>query len=265
MAVPQAVRAPRAISAARLPPIILTAIFAYLDLKDIASCMRVCRHWWTVLEYEDSYVWKALARRLVPNEAFRETSLLSQTPTFKQKLRAFTFAWNPLDSSRNNYLQTNGFTVHRNPVAQSTDGIRGKKGVNSGMHAWEFVWEGPLGTVACIGVATKYAALHCEGYIPLLGSDDQSWGWNLVDNVLFHNNEQISTYPHVNNPPKYQVGERIRMVLDCDQHILYFEKGSEFLGNAFYHLPPVKLFPAICGVYGNTEVTMVYVGPPLLG
>ena len=52
MAVPQAVRAPRAISAARLPPIILTAIFAYLDLKDIASCMRVCRHWWTVLEYE---------------------------------------------------------------------------------------------------------------------------------------------------------------------------------------------------------------------
>ena len=26
---------------------------------------------------------------------------------------------------RNNYLRNNGFTVHRNPVAQSTDGIRG--------------------------------------------------------------------------------------------------------------------------------------------
>lgn len=258
-------RTPRAISAARLPPSILAAIFEYLGLRDIASCMRVCRHWWTVLSYEDSYVWEFLAYHMVPVEALRETALLSQAPTFKQKLRAFMFAWNPFDSSRNNYLRTNGFTVHRQPVAQSTDAIRGKKGVNSGLHAWEFVWEGPLGTVACIGVATKYAALHCEGYMPLLGSDDQSWGWNLVDNVLFHNNEQVNLYPHTNNPAKYQVGERIRMILDCDQHILVFEKGNEFLGIAFDDLPPVKLFPAICGVYGNTEVTMVYVGPPLLG
>lgn len=27
---------------------------------------------------------------------------------------------------RNNYLRANGFTMHRNPVAQSTDSVRGK-------------------------------------------------------------------------------------------------------------------------------------------
>jgi F-box protein 45 len=55
------------------------------------------------------------------------------------------------------------------------------------------------------------------------------------------------------------------MILDCEQRLLYFEKGSEFLGVAFDNLPPVKLFPAMCAVYGNTEVSMIYLGAPLLG
>uniref|UniRef100_A0A915B6X7 F-box/SPRY domain-containing protein 1 n=1 Tax=Parascaris univalens TaxID=6257 RepID=A0A915B6X7_PARUN len=261
----QAGRPPRAISAARLPHGVLLSIFEYVELKDLAACMRVCRHWWAVLEYQDSIVWERLAHRFVPEEAINDPCLLSETPSFKEKIRAYFFAWNPNDSSKNNYLRPNGFTVHRNPVAQSTDGIRGKIGVSSGIHAWEFTWEGPLGTVACIGVGSKHAALHCQGYVALLGSDDQSWGWNLVDNQLMHNNAQISPYPRVNNPPKYQMGERIRMIMDCDRHTLYFERGTEFLGVAFDHLPPLKLFPAMCGVYGNTEVSMVYLGPPLLG
>ncbi|EFO22851.1 F-box/SPRY domain-containing protein 1 [Loa loa] len=255
----------RAVSAARLPHVVLLAVFQYLSLEDLAQCMRVCRHWWTVLQYPDSFVWKRLARIIIPDEALNDPCLLAEIPSFKDKLRAFCYAWNPNDSSKNNYLRSNGFTVHRNPVAQSTDSVRGKIGVNSGIHAWEFMWEGPLGTVACIGLATKHAALHCQGYVALLGSDDQSWGWNLVDNQLLHNNTPISPYPHINNPPKYQTGERIRMVVDCEQHSVYFEKGSEFLGIAFSQLPPLKLFPAVCAVYGNTEVSMVYIGPPLLG
>ncbi|KHN78688.1 F-box/SPRY domain-containing protein 1 [Toxocara canis] len=250
-------RLPRAISAARLPHGVLLSIFEYLTLRDLAACMRVCRHWWAVLEYQDSIVWERLAHRIVPEEAMNDPCLLSETPSYKEKIRAYFFAWNPNDSSKNNYLRPNGFTVHRNPVAQSTDGIRGKIGVSNGIHAWEFIWEGPLGTVACIGVGSKHAALHCQGYVALLGSDDQSWGWNLVDNQLMHNNAQISPYPRVNNPPKYQMGERIRMVMDCDRHTLYFERGTEFLGVAFNNLPPLKLFPAMCGVYGNTEVSMV--------
>ncbi|TKR68049.1 hypothetical protein L596_024095 [Steinernema carpocapsae] len=258
-------RRPRAVSAARLPHHVLAIVFQHLSVKDLASCMRVCRHWNAVLEYQDNYIWEYHARREVPEIAIADPYLLAEVQSYKEKLRAFRFAWSPRDLSRNNYIRPNGFTVHRQPVAQSTDAVRGKIGVSSGVHAWELTWDGPLGTVAVIGIATRHAALHCQGYMPLLGSDDQSWGWNLVDNSLIYNGNSTEVYPRFNNPPKYQIGERVRMVLDCDNRQLYFEKGSEFLGLAFSDLPPVKLFPAMCAVYGNTEVSMVYLGAPLVG
>lgn len=188
------------------------------------------------------------------------------------------------------YVKKNGFTLHRNPIAQSTDGARGKIGFSEGRHAWEIWWEGPLGTVAVIGIATKRAPMQCQGYVALLGSDDQSWGWNLVDNNLLHNGEVNGNYPQCNNAPKYQVGapaaparllgpvglppltavclqigERIRVILDMDDKTLAFERGFEFLGVAFRGLPKACLFPAVSAVYGNTEVTMVYLGKPLDG
>lgn len=173
-------------------------------------------------------------------------------------------------------------------MAQSTDAARGKIGFRQGRHAWEVIWEGPLGTVAVIGVSTKEAALQCPGYVPLLGSDDQSWGWNLVENHLLHNGDMQGNYPLLNNAPKYQVGERIRVILDCDDNTLSFEKNYEFLGVAFRGnmiviyiyvclykyisifclvagLPDKKLYPSVSAVYGNTEVSMVYLGTPLDG
>lgn len=54
-------------------------------------------------------------------------------------------------------------------MAQSTDGSRGKIGFQHGRHAWEVRWEGPLGTVAVVGIATKDAAIQCHGYYALLG------------------------------------------------------------------------------------------------
>ena len=93
---------------------------------------------------------------------------------------------------------------------QSTDGARGKTGFARGRHAWEIVWEGPLGTVAVIGIATKEAPNQCHGYVALLGSNDQSWGWNLVDNHLLHNGDSQGNYPQLNNAPKYQVKYKIQ-------------------------------------------------------
>ena len=46
-------------------------------------------------------------------------------------------------------------------------------------------------------------------YMALLGSDENSWGWNLVDNHLIHNGDSQGNYPLVNNTPKYQVGALI--------------------------------------------------------
>lgn len=45
----------RAVSAARLPYVVLLVVFEYLSLKDLAQCMRVCKHWWTVLQYSVSF------------------------------------------------------------------------------------------------------------------------------------------------------------------------------------------------------------------
>lgn len=62
-----------------------------------------------------------------------------------------------------------------------------------------------------------------------------------------------------------QIGERIRVILDMEDKTLAFERGYEFLGVAFRGLPKGCLYPAVSAVYGNTEVTMVYLGKPLDG
>uniref|UniRef100_A0A1I7U347 F-box/SPRY domain-containing protein 1 n=1 Tax=Caenorhabditis tropicalis TaxID=1561998 RepID=A0A1I7U347_9PELO len=253
------------VSASRLPLKVLNLVFQYLPLKDLLSAMLACHSWNSALSMEDSEIWQQLLTRTLPATAIADPFLLADLSSARKKLRAWYYAWNTNDISRHNYIRTNGFTVHRQPVAQSTDGVRGKRGVSQGVHAFDITWDGPLGTVAVIGFATKHAALHCNGYIALLGSDDQSWGWNLVDNVLMHNGSPLGVYPKMNNPPKYEVGEKIRLVIDCDTHVAYFERNSEFLGIAFNHIPPLRLFPAVCAVYGNTEVTMVYVGSPQMG
>ena len=62
------------------------------------------------------------------------------------------------------------------------------------------------------------------------------------------------------------MGDRVRCVLDCDRHLLYFEDQKfRFLGVAFKELPPVRLYPAVCAVYGNTDISMIYLGAPIDG
>ncbi|XP_076826447.1 F-box/SPRY domain-containing protein 1 [Brachyhypopomus gauderio] len=250
--------------AGRLPSRVLEHIFSYLELADLTKCSLVCWHWNGCLSDENSEVWRSLCARSVSEEALR-SDILCNIPTFKGKLKSLQHALSTHDCSRNVYVKKNGFTLHRNPIAQSTDGARGKIGFTEGRHAWEIWWEGPLGTVAVIGIATKRAPMQCQGYVALLGSDDQSWGWNLVDNNLLHNGEVNGNFPQCNNAPKYQIGERIRVILDMDDKTLAFERGFEFLGVAFRGLPKTCLFPAVSAVYGNTEVTMVYLGKPLDG
>lgn len=113
----------------------------------------------------------------------------------------------------NSFISRFLFLFSRNPVAQSTDACRGKIGSRYGRHCWEVIWEGPLGTVAVVGISTKEAQLQCQGYVGLLGSDQQSWGWNLVDNNLLHNGETQGHYPRLNNCPKYQVSKDMLSLL----------------------------------------------------
>ena len=196
-------------AAAWLPPLphrALEVLFTFLDVSDLQKCALVCKHWNRVLNDEDNEVWRSHCVRKLAEIALR-TGLLSKSnvPTYKAKLRAFYHAWNPNDCSSNVFIKSNGFTLHRNPVAQTTDGARGKIGFKTGRHCWEVWWEGPLGTVAMIGVKTKDSPVQCAGYHPLVGGDSNSWGWNLVDNQLMHRGVSNGIYPPINNPPKYQV------------------------------------------------------------
>jgi len=117
-----------------------------------------------------------------------------------------------------------------------------------------------LGTVAMIGVSTKEAPLHCIGSKPLLGANKHSWGWNLVGNVLIHNAIPHGNYPLLKNASKYKFGEKLLLVLDCENGTLHFEKCNVFLGIAFKNLPKTKLYPSVSVVYGNSNVSILYIG-----
>jgi len=63
------------------------------------------------------------------------------------------------------FQENDQLTLHRHPVAQSTDCIRGKTGFSKGLHVWEILWWGKKrGTHAVVGVATQDAPLASVGY-----------------------------------------------------------------------------------------------------
>ncbi|MBZ3879167.1 F-box/SPRY domain-containing protein 1 [Sciurus carolinensis] len=209
-----------------LPSRVLELVFSYLELLELQSCTLVCKHWYHCLQGdENSAVWRSLCARSLAEEALR-THILCNLPSYKAKVRAFQHAFSTIDCSRNVYIKKNGFTLHQNHIAQSTDGARTKIGFSS---------------------------------------DEQSWGWNLVDNNLLHNGDVNGSFPQCNNAPKYQIGERIRIILDMEDKTLAFELGYEFLAVAFRELPKSCSYPAVSAVNGNTEVTLVYLGKPLDG
>lgn len=61
------------------------------------------------------------------------------------------------------------------------------------------------------------------------------------------------------------MGDEIGMVLDADRGTLSFEYNSVFLGTAFRDLPQTTLYPCISAVYGESEVSLVYLGWPMIG
>lgn len=188
---------------AYLPNDVLDTLFSYLSLNDLRNCSLVCQNWNRYILREN--IWRIQCSRILPPSVFCN-DILSSVKSYKNKIRAFAHAWNPNDCSKHIFVKNDGFTLHRNPIAQSTDGIRAKIGFQHGRHVWEIRWDSPLGTVAVIGIATKEAPLQCNGYVPLIGSNDYSWGWNLAENNLIHKGDVCGNYPLLANAPKYEVG-----------------------------------------------------------
>lgn len=188
-------------------------------------------------------------------------------------------AWNPDDRSLNIFVKEDDrLTFHRHPVAQSTDCIRGRVGHVRGLHAWHLQW--PVrqrGTHAVVGVATVAAPLHSVGYTALVGSDAESWGWDLGRNKLYHDSKNrglaaAASYPAFLRPEEtFVLPESLLVVLDMDEGTLSFMVDGQYLGVAFRGLKGKKLYPVVSAVWGHCEVTMRYINgldrkcnPPIL-
>ena len=170
-----------------LPDQVTCHIFSYLDVVSLAKCRRVCKDW-SILLARDAGIWKSLY--INSGDDLQE---LKRITCYYDKLVALQCTWNPRDCSRN--ITVNNFIMQRNTQAQSSDAIRGKSGFSRGRHYWTVCWDGPsYGSAAVVGVATKSAPLHGDGYFALLGSDEQSWGWNISGHVTTHNGT-VNTYP----------------------------------------------------------------------
>lgn len=178
----------------RLPADILFHIFTlFSSAKDLCKCSMVCKRWNNVLE--EDRTWLQLLERTAPFK-YRSSDLLSTLSGSKAKLIAFENAWNSNDCSQNINLQENKLTLHRKPVAQCTDAIRGKCGYLYGEHYWTVTWHGPkFGSNAVVGVATEKEVVHKKGYCGLLGSSCESWGWDISKGVLRHEDDEFTTYP----------------------------------------------------------------------
>lgn len=175
------------------------------------------------------------------------------------------YSWNSEDRSLNVFVKEDDkMTFHRHPVAQSTDCIRGKVGFTKGLHVWEVFWSTrQRGTHAVIGVATSEAPLHSVGYQSLVGSNDQSWGWDLGRNMLYHNSKTCPgvTYPAILKPDEtFLVPDKFLVALDMDEGTLSFIVDGQYLGVAFRGLKGRKLYPIVSAVWGHCEITMKYIG-----
>ncbi|XP_004712135.1 SPRY domain-containing SOCS box protein 4 [Echinops telfairi] len=173
-------------------------------------------------------------------------------------------AWNPEDRSLNVFVKDDDrLTFHRHPVAQSTDGIRGKVGHARGLHTWQIHWPArQRGTHAVVGVATARAPLHSVGYTALVGSDAESWGWDLGRSRLYHDgkNQPGVAYPAFLGPDEaFTLPDSLLVVLDMDEGTLSFVVDGQYLGVAFRGLKGKKLYPVVSAVWGHCEVTMRYI------
>ncbi|XP_053957737.1 protein gustavus isoform X1 [Anastrepha ludens] len=189
--------------------------------------------------------------------------LLDMPPASKEV--QLKHSWNSEDRSLNIFVKEDDkLTFHRHPVAQSTDCIRGKTGLTKGLHIWEIYWPTrQRGTHAVVGVATAEAPLHSVGYQSLVGLSDQSWGWDLGRNKLYHDSKNCAgiTYPAIlKNDEAFLVPDKFLVALDMDEGTLSFIVDQQYLGVAFKGLKGKKLYPVVSAVWGHCEITMTYIG-----
>uniref|UniRef100_H3A9L7 SplA/ryanodine receptor domain and SOCS box containing 2 n=1 Tax=Latimeria chalumnae TaxID=7897 RepID=H3A9L7_LATCH len=172
--------------------------------------------------------------------------------------------WSPDDCSSNISIKEGGHVLRRHPVAQSTDVARGRRGYSWGLHVWEITWLAEeRGTHAVVGVATDQAPLQAEGYTALVGSNSESWGWDIGHCQLHHESKVAPCCPYParhGSEEHIQVPDSFLVVLDMDEGTLGYSVNGQYLGIAFRGLKGKKLYPAVSAVWGQCKVAIRYFG-----
>jgi len=170
--------------------------------------------------------------------------------------------WNPADRSYNLTMKSSEhLTVRRQPVTQSTDGVRGKRGYSRGIMIYEICWPVRMrGTHATVGVALQDAPIHSMGYHALIGSTERSWGWDIGRKECFHQGVAFNYPPAVRKHYQWTVPETIFLIIDMDERTVSFGVNGKWLGVAFSGIQTESIFPAISTVWGHAEISIRLVG-----
>ena len=105
-----------------------------------------------------------------------------------------------------------------------------------------------------------------SGHCALLGSNDQSLGWNIVANVSLFNDCVINKYP-ADVQPGFQASDVILVILNMDEGTLRFKDGTDgkdyglcLSGLRAFSRRGQKLYPAISATKQGAEIGMKYLG-----
>ncbi|XP_040570031.1 SPRY domain-containing SOCS box protein 3 [Lepeophtheirus salmonis] len=138
--------------------------------------------------------------------------------------------------------------------SNGTAGVRGTRALNDGRYYWEIcVSQRIFGTSMMFGIGTKKSRLHVDGFINMIGEDDQSWGLSHKGYLWHNGNKRLYTKPFEENVPT-----TIGVYFDGIEGVLTFYKDRVNLGIAFTNLNYIQepLYPIICSTAAKTEMAL---------
>lgn len=114
------------------------------------------------------------------------------------------------------------------------------------------------GKHASVGIGLKKAALVSDSNKTLVGSDEHSWGVDLVTKEVCHNKRKIGKFPGLWT----SFPDRFYMYIDMDVGSLLFGQEDRFFGSALTdeHLIGSVVYPMVSATQTGAAVTVVYRG-----
>lgn len=102
--------------------------------------------------------------------------------------------------------------------------------------------------------------ISISGYESLIGSNDESLGWDIVKNIVLYNDCVVRNYPD-GVPDVFVAPAFINVILDMDSGTLAFKGGNTEYGVAITGLRTIgkPLYPAISAVKDDCKIRIQYI------